>query len=175
MESIKIVDATPKDVVQLQNIGIKTFSETFSAVNTPEDMAKYLSESFSINRLTEELSNKLSQFYFAVLDQEVIGYLKLNAGHAQTDLKDHDALEIERIYVSQAFHGKKVGQLLYNKAMEVARQTGCRYVWLGVWENNFRAMSFYKKNGFVDFDRHVFMLGTDKQIDIMMKKDLLNN
>ena len=46
------------------------------------------------------------------------------------------------------------------------------YVWLGVWEQNPRAIRFYEKNGFVPFDTHVFILGEDKQTDILMKKIL---
>lgn len=175
MDNIKIVGVTPNDVARLQDISIQTFSETFSAVNTPEDMAQYLNESLSLSKLSDELNNKSSQFYFAVQGEQVIGYLKLNTGQAQTDVKDNDALEIERIYVSQAFLGKNIGKLLYEKAVQIARQAGARYIWLGVWEKNFRAISFYKKNGFVEFDQHVFMLGTDRQIDIMMKKDLTND
>ena len=175
MDNIKIVGVTPNDVARLQDISIQTFSETFSAVNSPEDMAQYLNESLSLSKLSDELNNKSSQFYFAVQGEQVIGYLKLNTGQAQTDVKDNDALEIERIYVSQAFLGKNIGKLLYEKAVQIAQQAGARYIWLGVWEKNFRAISFYKKNGFVEFDQHVFMLGTDRQIDIMMKKDLTND
>ena len=35
-----------------------------------------------------------------------------------------------------------------------------------------RAINFYKKNGFVEFDKHVFKLGNDEQTDIMMKLKL---
>jgi ribosomal protein S18 acetylase RimI-like enzyme len=175
MENLKIIKATLNDVALLQHISVQTFTDTFSAVNTAEDMAQYLDESLSIAKLTAELSNKLSQFYFATLNDDIIGYLKLNTGQAQTDIKDNGALEIERIYVSQAFHGKQVGQLLYNKAIQIAGEMAAKYVWLGVWEKNHRAMAFYKKNGFVAFDQHPFMLGTDKQIDIVMKKVLINN
>jgi ribosomal protein S18 acetylase RimI-like enzyme len=175
MENLQIVTATLKDIAQLQHISIRTFTDTFSAVNTVEDMTQYLEESLSITKLTAELSNKLSQFYFATFNDEIIGYLKLNTGQAQTDIKDNEALEIERIYVSQAFQGKQVGQLLYNKAIQIAGEMNAQYVWLGVWEKNHRAMAFYKKNGFVAFDQHPFMLGTDKQIDIMMKKNLIND
>lgn len=172
MESIKINQVALTDITQLQKIGRETFFESFSAVNTEEDMRQYLEESFSADKLTAELSNKSSQFYFAVLNGKIIGYIKLNVGEAQTDIKDNNALEIERIYVLKAFHGKKVGQLLYDTAIQIAMQEGVIYLWLGVWENNPRAISFYKKNGFAEFDKHVFMLGMDQQIDIMMKKVL---
>ncbi|MFC0517782.1 GNAT family N-acetyltransferase [Mucilaginibacter angelicae] len=174
METLKIDQLTVADVAVLQQIGRQTFCETFSAVNTGENMNSYLNESFSPGKLKAELSNESSLFYVALAGTEVLGYLKLNLGQAQTEIRDNQALEIERIYVLQAYHGKKVGQLLYNKAIQVAEQINAAYVWLGVWEHNHRAISFYKKNGFVEFDRHIFRLGTDEQIDLMMKKNLVN-
>ena len=80
-----------------------------------------------------------------------------------------NAMEIERIYVLSSFHGKKVGQFLYEHAIQIARDKNVRFVWLGVWEENPRAIQFYKKNGFVEFDKHIFKLGDDLQTDIMMK------
>jgi GNAT superfamily N-acetyltransferase len=175
MENLRIEQVTLTDMTELQRIGKQTFYETFSAVNTEENMNKYLEESFSSDQLIAELSNRSSQFYFALLDTEVVGYLKLNLGQAQTEIKDDNTLEIERIYVLQRYHGKKVGQLLYDKAIQIAGGISANYVWLGVWEKNERAISFYKKNGFVDFDKHTFWLGTDEQTDLMMKKNLINN
>lgn len=172
MKNSTIQKVTLDDIDQLQKIGKQTFSETFSGDNSKEDMTKYLEEHFSIEKLTAELNNKDSEFYFAILDGTVIGYLKLNFGKSQTELKDSKALEIERIYVPKEFHGQSVGQLLYEKAIEVAKQKEVDYIWLGVWEENKRALSFYSKNGFTAFDKHIFVLGNDEQTDIMMKLNL---
>ncbi|WP_293933853.1 GNAT family N-acetyltransferase [Sphingobacterium sp. UBA6645] len=172
MDIVNIRKVTLNDIDQLQKIGKQTFYETFSAENTEENMINYLNEGFSIEKLTTELSDKNAEFYFATLDNNVVGYLKLNFGQSQTELQDDTALEIERIYVLKEFHGKKVGQVLYEKAIEIAKQKNADYVWLGVWEENPRAISFYKKNGFVEFDKHIFKLGNDEQTDIMMKLKL---
>lgn len=172
MKNIDIQKVTLNDIDQLQKIGRQTFSETFSGDNSEEDMKKYLDENFSVEKLTDELNNKNSEFYFAKLENTVIGYLKLNFGESQTELKDNKALEIERIYVPKEFHGQSVGQILYEKAIQVAKQKDVYYVWLGVWEENLRALSFYKKNGFTEFDKHIFKLGNDEQTDIMMKLQL---
>jgi ribosomal protein S18 acetylase RimI-like enzyme len=169
---MNIRKVTLDDIEQLQQIGRQTFSETFSSSNAEENMATYLAEGFSDEKLMEELNNKSSEFYFALSENEVIGYLKINFGQSQTELQDDTALEIERIYVIKEFHGKKVGQILYDKAIEIAKQKNADYVWLGVWEENPRAISYYKKNGFVEFDRHIFKLGGDEQTDIMMKLKL---
>lgn len=172
MASVEIRKISTNDIDQLQKIGRETFQETFSEDNSEENMKAYLEEGFSNEKLLTELNDKNAEFYFATLDKEVIGYLKLNFGASQTELKDNKALEIERIYVLRAFHGKSVGQLLYDKAIQIAKQKKADYVWLGVWEENPRAISFYKKNGFVEFDKHIFKLGNDEQTDIMMKLQL---
>jgi ribosomal protein S18 acetylase RimI-like enzyme len=175
MENTEIKKITLADIDQLQKIGRQTFFETFSSANTKENMDKYLNEEFSVSKLTAELSDKNSEFYFATLNNKVIGYLKLNFGQSQTELKDDKALEIERIYVLSNFQGKAVGQMLYEKVIQIAWQTKTDYVWLGVWEENQKAINFYKKNGFVEFDKHIFKLGNEEQTDIMMKLNLTTN
>jgi len=171
-ENIQIKKISLNEIDQLQKIGRQTFYETFAEVNSEENIKNYLENGFSTEKLTAELTDNNSEFYFATLNDEVIGYLKINFGLSQTELKDDKALEIERIYVSKEFHGKKVGQLLYDKAIEIAKQKNSDYVWLGVWEENLRALSFYRKNGFVEFDKHLFKLGDDEQTDLMMKLKL---
>ncbi|WP_039053961.1 GNAT family N-acetyltransferase [Sphingobacterium sp. T2] len=174
MESIIITEVRPDEIQDLQRICKLTFSETFSASNSENDMNNYLSENFSLEKITTEFNDKNSLFYFAKEGANILGYLKLNFGDAQTELRDPKALEIERIYVLKEFHGKKVGQLLFEKALKIAEEKKVDYVWLGVWEENLRAINFYKKNGFEEFDKHIFKLGNDEQTDIMMKLKLTN-
>jgi ribosomal protein S18 acetylase RimI-like enzyme len=171
---INVRQISIQDLPALQTIGRKTFAETFAEGNSEENLALYLAEGFSNEKLTKELENKNSQFYFAEMDGRVLGYLKVNTGNAQSEQQDPDALEIERIYVLQEFHGKEVGLALYEKAFSIAREKNAPYIWLGVWEHNPRAIRFYKKQGFVEFDKHIFQLGDDAQTDILMKLSLPN-
>jgi ribosomal protein S18 acetylase RimI-like enzyme len=172
MSSIIINKALAEDVEVVQRLGIQTFSETFAEDNTEEALKKYLEESFNTEKIKSELNNPDSHFYIAWEEDNPIGYLKVNTGSAQTELKDDTSLEIERIYVKKSHHGKKVGQLLYNQALETAQQLKKSYLWLGVWEENLRALQFYRKNGFVEFNKHIFRLGEEEQTDLMMKKIL---
>lgn len=135
-------------------------------------MKEYLEKSFNTEKIKTELNNPDSFFFIAWEEDNPVGYLKVNSGKAQTELQDDTALEIERIYVKSSHHGKKVGQLLYNQALETAQNLKKSYLWLGVWEENLRALNFYRKNGFIEFDKHIFRLGTDEQTDLMMKKIL---
>ena len=171
-ENTKIRKTSIEDVLALQKIGSQSFKEAFSSGNTAENLKTYLDSAFTIDKLMEEIKNPFSEFYFAEIENNIIGYLKLNVGNSQTEIKDNKAVEIERIYVLQEFYGLGVGQILYEKAIEIARLNNAEYVWLGVWEENPRAISFYKKNGFIEFDKHIFKMGNEDQTDIMMKKQL---
>jgi ribosomal protein S18 acetylase RimI-like enzyme len=167
---IVISSISSDGITELQSISRETFYDSFASMNTPENMNRYLEEGFSFEKLTREFNDPNSAFYFAHLDDEVVGYLKLNFGGAQTELQDPNAVEIERIYVRRAFQSRSVGQALYDHALSVARSRQAQFVWLGVWEKNDRAIRFYERNGFVAFGTHVFMLGDDAQTDILMKR-----
>ena len=172
MNSIPITDININQVVPLQTLSTQTFSETFLAHNSEEDMKLYLASSFNLTTLQTELENSYSKFYCAYDGQNIVGYLKINWGNAQSELKDSTALELERIYVLKSHLGQKVGLALYEKALSVAKELDLDYIWLGVWEKNERALQFYKRNGFVEFDKHIFKLGKDEQTDLLMKYEL---
>ncbi len=166
---MKIRKINIDDLETLRNLSIQTFKETFEEVNTEEDMQKYLDENLSIEKLKTELENVNSEFYFAENNGEILGYLKLNFKDAQTEKLEENHFEIERIYVLKAFLGQKIGQILFDKAIEIGREKNLEYVWLGVWEENHRAIKFYEKNGFEIFGKHDFVLGEDVQTDLLMK------
>lgn len=175
MQNLLIKKVTPNEIADLQEISRRTFFETYAAGNTEKDMLKYLDEEFTSEKLIAELNDQNSEFYFALYAGEIVGYLKVNFGQSQTDIKDDKSLEIQRIYVLNEFQGLKIGKSLYRKAIEIANQKKLDYLWLGVWEENPNAIQFYEKIGFKAFDKHVFMLGEDEQTDIMMKQDLTYN
>ncbi len=166
---IQIRLVSVKEVAELKALARTAFAQTFTDHNQPENVEKYLDESFTIEKLTEELNNKNSQFFFALVDNIPVGFLKVNIGDAQTELKDGDGMELQRIYVLQDYHGKSVGQVLFEKAKSLAIEGGYPYLWLGVWEENHRALNFYRKNGFLPFDKHIFKMGDEEQTDWMMK------
>ena len=174
MDKIRIKKATLSDLDLLLTISKQTFIETFAALNTKENMENYVRENFNFKQLTKELKDPECFFFLATLDDTVIGYLKINFGKAQTELNKEHALEIHRIYVLQEFHGKKVGQLLIDEVSKIAQQQAAPYIWLGVWEENHRALRFYAKNEFVAFDKHVFTLGTATQTDLLLKRQIKN-
>jgi ribosomal protein S18 acetylase RimI-like enzyme len=168
MVTIREVEISECDI--LLAFSKETFYEFFAGWNEPANMEAYSAVAFTPQKMLSELSNPNSEFYFALDEDVIVGYIKLNFNDAQTDIQDKDALEVERIYVSGQHHGKYIGKQLLDFAIEIARSKQFDYIWLGVWEHNEKAIAFYKRNGFETFGSHDFMLGDDRQTDLLMKK-----
>ena len=161
-----------QEVEDLVKIGRHTFIEAFSAQNSEEDLLLYVDSAFTTEQMSQQIKNPFCEHYFAVIEDHIIGYLKLNTGSAQTEKQDDEALEVERIYVLKNFIGQGIGQSLLDKAFQRSREKGCKAIWLGVWNKNERAIRFYQKNGFKVVGQHVFLLGTDEQTDFIMRREV---
>jgi diamine N-acetyltransferase len=172
MNLTDIVRAQESDLADLRRISIKTFLDSFADVNTPENINLYVSTSFNEEKMANELKDPASEFYFYRRLSDIMGYMKVNFRAAQTDFKDPDGLEIERIYIDKRNQGRGAGAALMKYAEELARKSNLKYLWLGVWEHNTKAIAFYSKTGFKAAGSHHFMLGNDAQTDIIMKKYL---
>ena len=172
IDDLKFVKLNSGDVKELEQISKQTYFNAFSAENSPENMQAYLEGSLSEERLLEELKEPNSGFYFAEINHKTIGYFKINFRDAQTDIHDHNALELERIYVIKEFQGKKNGQKLLDKVLGIAKKNQLGYLWLGVWEKNERAIKFYERNGFSVIGSHPFRMGDEIQTDLIMKLPL---
>ncbi|MCJ8209547.1 GNAT family N-acetyltransferase [Mucilaginibacter sp. RS28] len=172
MESLLIRRATAEDVDVLLSFSKDVFFTAFAHQNTAEDMALYAAKTFNRDGLLAELSNNHSQFYFAYYKNALAGYLKLNFNFAQTEFREDTGMEVERLYVHSNFQNLKIGQALFNLAIDTGRRLKKAYIWLGVWERNVNAIRFYERNGFTKIGEHDFMLGNDRQTDWLMKKQL---
>ena len=136
-------------------------------------MEAFIATAFTLPSFVQQLSNPDSYFYYAVVDGDTAGYIKLNYNAAQTEFQEADALEVERIYVLQAYQGRQIGKQLIDFAIQTATEKKLSYIWLGVWEHNAGAIRFYQNKGFTIFGSHPFMLGNDQQTDLLMRKELI--
>jgi len=172
MNDISIKEATTGDAGLIADLSRQTFYDSFAAENTAENMNKFMNEQFTREKLMEEVGAAGSIFLLAYVGGEVVGYARLRETTNPLLIKNDPAVEIARIYAVQHSIGKGVGSALMQQCIDIARQKNARVIWLGVWENNQKAITFYTKWGFEKFGDHVFMLGNDPQTDWLMKKGL---
>ncbi len=171
--NILIRTGTKDDANLIADISRKTFSETFGYLNTKENMEKFLTEQFSFESLVNEVSEPGNSYLLAFDNKVPVGYARLHEGVKHTEFGKSDSLEIARIYVINSAIGTGVGAALMRKCIFIAKELKKEIIWLGVWEKNIRAISFYTKWGFEKFGEHPFILGDDMQNDWLMKKQLL--
>jgi ribosomal protein S18 acetylase RimI-like enzyme len=152
---------TPSEAALLKQLACRSFDAAFGHHYSAEVMADYMGRNFSEEQLAGELSDPTNQYWVAKSGSTWVGYLKIAEGYIPEQLKDRHLLEIQRLYVLPEFLGKGVGQLLMEKATELARELGYPAVWLGVWEYNHRALRFYEKLGFQQRGTHPYRMTED--------------
>jgi ribosomal protein S18 acetylase RimI-like enzyme len=160
------------DAQLIHQLGNMTFRDAFGIHNTPENMNAYLEKNFALTTIKDELDDPANVFLIADHYDRAVGYAKLRMGKIPPQLANETAIEIERIYAVKEYVGRKVGKKLMEACLRYGREHGFSQVWLGVWEHNMRAITFYEQWGFRKFGAHEFILGRDKQTDWLMAKVL---
>jgi ribosomal protein S18 acetylase RimI-like enzyme len=172
MENIKIEIASLEKIEVLQKLCIQTFTETFGNDNTKEQLQEYFDKSYNLSVLKSDIESKESDTYFILLNNKEVGYLKVNWGNEQTEKKLESGFEIQRIYILKEYQSRGLGKKLFEFSLEKAKESNCEWVWLGVWEKNYKAQNFYKKFGFEKFSEHIFAVGDKKDCDWLLRKKL---
>lgn len=159
----QIRPCTPDDAPLLSEISISTFYEAYAHNNDAAVMQSHTAQKFNPQQISLELQDANNQYYLAYSEGIAVGYLKLNLSNAA------NGLEIARIYARQTHWGRGVGQALLQQAITVAQTNRIPYIWLGVWQQNPRAISFYQKMGFVITGTMPYYMGDETQTDWIMK------
>jgi len=174
MYKIKMRRITLQDVPALSFIAKKTFYDTFTGTCTEDDMIDFLEKFYNENTLAKEVADSEMEYFFAELEGEIIGYILFSNGSEDFDeIKASEALELKRLYVLEAFHGKGIAQQMMQFFLDNALSLSYVNVFLGVWEHNLRAQKFYGKYGFLKTAHtHDFPIGNTPQTDVYMWKNV---
>lgn len=171
-DQTRLRTALPADAERLAALAAQTFRDTFADDNSPEDMEAYVRAAFSPEFVRAELADGANAFLLAFASdaEQPAGYAKLRSGTVDPGVTGPNPIELQRLYVDRSALGHGIGAALLQACLESARSTGHRTLWLGVWERNARAISFYEKWGFETVGEHVFRLGSDEQRDLIMER-----
>jgi len=170
MPSIRLADSA--DAGMLTRLAARTFHDAFAETNSPENMQAYMAEAFTPERISSELADPRAKILIAEVEGAPAGYAKLSVAEMPDCLRFRPAMEVVRFYLDQRFHGSGVAQAMMQACLDEALRAGCRGIFLGVWEHNPRAQSFYRKWGFEVVGTHIFQMGGDPQTDYWMERKL---
>ena len=140
-------------------------------------MDAYVRDSFSLDRVPAELADDVNTFLLAFMDGEALpdGYAKLRNGTTDPSVSGAEPVELQRLYVDRSAMGQGVGAALMRASLDAVGSAGRRTLWLGVWERNARANSFYERWQFETVGEHVFRLVSDHQVDLIMARPVLRS
>lgn len=167
-----IQPASPYDAERLAQLAERTFRDAFAKNHSPDDIETYIRGAFSLSRIQSELADEANRFLLALIPGEdaPVGYAKLRTDRTDPSVVGPDPIELERLYVDQSVTGHGVGSTLMQASLNAAQLAGYRTIWLGVWENNKRAIAFYERWKFEAVGRHAFVVGSDHQTDFVMAR-----
>lgn len=163
--------ANPGDAQRLSRLAEATFRDTFAGVNTAADMHVHCRASYSQAIQAGEIADPgMLTFLCEEEGEKLIGFAQLRWRGAPGCVRAQAPGEIQRLYVIGSRHGQGIAQELMTACLHEMETRGSDVAWLGVWESNPRAISFYRKFGFVEVGEHVFPLGSDPQRDLVMAR-----
>lgn len=169
---IRIEEAQFDQIPAMRQVAISSYADTFADSNTPENLQAFLETAYNLPKLEQEFYETDSKLYLALENDAVIGFVRLRKSDEVQSYLGESAIELQRLYVLTSAQGKSVGRLLMEKALEYAISNQGEWIWLGVWEKNYRAQQFYSRWGFERFSEHTFWMGDDPQVDWLLKKKL---
>ncbi len=172
MDSVTIRKATKEDLPAVLQVAIASYEDAFAAFNTRENMDTFYAESYTLNKFTTEYEEPHAALLVACRDEAIVGFARLRVNAEADGHLDGKAIELQRLYIHPDHQGIRAGALLIQRAIEYATTQQFDWMWLGVWERNFKAQKFYEKHSFIRFSEHIFQMGDDPQTDWLLKRRL---
>jgi diamine N-acetyltransferase len=165
-------EATLADLPKLRELAVRVFTITFEKSNNPEDFKAFMEEAYSEQKMRSEFSEAGAIYLVAVDGENFAGYARVRENNEVDNFLGTNHLELQRLYADIPYQGKGVAKALMDACEKIAVNQNKDWIWLGVWEHNPKAIHYYQKHGYERFSQHDFMLGADKQTDLLMRKKI---
>lgn len=173
--------AARSDVAALAALAAETFPLACPPHTTPEAIADFIDRFFRPEHFRGYLAEAARRVLVAErgsgANAELIGYSMLVGGEpgdadAAAVVTGRPAVELSKFYTRAGEHGRGVAAPLMAATLEAARAAGAVTCWLGVNEENARAIRFYEKQGFAKVGRKHFTVGGRVEDDWVLEQRL---
>jgi ribosomal protein S18 acetylase RimI-like enzyme len=158
----------PKDSLALSKIATKLFKQTYNGKMPSKDLESYVREDFGYDQQLAELEDVNVTTLLVEYGDGLVGYAQIRRKSIPVEIDSNVILELWRIYLDQSRRGLGIGKLLLSRVGEAVRAMSSDQVWLGVWEQNNSAISFYQKHGFRVVGSQEFHIGNEVHNDLIM-------
>lgn len=161
--------ASESDAPALARVGAILFQQTYEGSIPPDEMASHLENEFGTDIQLGELRDPSISSFLVEGAGEVVGFAQIRGAPLPGDSSAVAEFELWRIYLDRSLHGRGIARRLLSELRSEAREMGATGVWLAVWEQNARAIAFYKKHGFEPVGRQEFHVGGEVHCDLVFR------
>ncbi|TVP47596.1 MAG: GNAT family N-acetyltransferase [Mongoliibacter sp.] len=148
-----------KELHLVRALALDVWPKTFADVLTPTQIDFMMDWMYSMESLTEQVSEKGHVFLLAEENGIPVGFCSY-----QLDAKGNKT-KIHKIYLLQETQGKGYGKQLIEEVKSIARQNKQSHVYLNVNRHNHKAIQFYLKIGLYEDFREVIDIGNGFVMD----------
>lgn len=171
-EKKNLKKAVFEDANCIANLATLTFRETYAAFNTPENLEQYIGDHYTEDLIGREIEDSSNHFFLVYQDNEAAGFALVSDKRTMPEFNSERGIELCKIYVLKKFQRMQLGLQLLNHCTAFAKQNKFKMIWLGVWNQNIKAIEFYQSQKFEIVGTTTFNVGEDVQEDYLMKKSL---
>lgn len=170
--ALHLRSGTTDDAPQLAALGAAVFRQTYGAAIPAEILEIYLTQHFSAEAFRSDLAGAGSNYLLAWHNAGLAGFGKLEATPPPVGVPARRPVELAKLYVAQAYHGRGVGPALMRETLNEAARLGYYSLWLCVWEKNERALAFYRKWGFSQVGTYEIRVGPISFNDLVLAREI---
>jgi len=173
MTAIAYADAVAADGPELDAMARESWIATFGEASSAADLALYMAEAYGPGgRLLRDLGDPAYRFRLARDEGRVMGYAKIGPASLPDDPAPANSVQLYQLYVLPPWQGAGVAAALMQWFLDAARSAAAPAAVLTVWENNSRALAFYRRHGFREVGEYTFMTGNQADRDLVLRLDL---
>ncbi|MHA7181426.1 GNAT family N-acetyltransferase [Arthrobacter sp. MDB2-24] len=175
--TLDISTATPDDAAALAACAAVAFPLACPPDADPEDIRRHIQTQLSAERFAANIAapghtilcirdgDGIAGYSMIVLDQP-------SDPDVLAALSASPAVELSKFYVHPGHHGRGSAAALMAATLERAAASGLPGIWLGVNQENARAIRFYTKSGFRTVGTKRFRLGNRFEDDFILEQTL---
>jgi ribosomal protein S18 acetylase RimI-like enzyme len=136
------------DAKAILDIAIPSFLDAHGHSASKREIEAYVKSNFSLSKIKNELSLNENIFFLAEVEKQICAYSKISLNKSNENIQSHELVKLERLYVHPRFYGKGIAPELLEHNIAFSKRNDQKGMWLHVWTENKRAISFYRKMGF---------------------------
>ena len=159
MTDLKIFEASPDNIVDIQKIAEETWPVTFVSILSSEQIRYMMNWMYSSASLTEQFSTD-NRYFLARSGGKYLGFMSIENNYQQSA-----RTKIHKAYILPSAQRKGIGAAMFDIAISEAIKSGDEAICLNVNKNNKQAIAFYEKYGMKNIKAEVIDIGNGFVMD----------